>query len=61
MIELLTHTPKELIEVERIIKELLDDNKHPLNNRSHPYHHDSLQAISDLMAYAENLRNCHLN
>lgn len=52
-------TPKELVEIESILCDLLNDLRHPLNNTSHPYHRDSRQAVNDLMSYADSLRNSY--
>ena len=56
MFELIETPSRELLEIERIINELFNDFKHPLNNSGHPYHQDSLQAVNDLMSHADNLR-----
>ena len=49
--------PKELLEIERVLEELLQDKSHPLHNRSHPYHQDSVLAFNELMAQADAIRN----
>lgn len=56
MFEFAASPSRELLEIERIINEMLNDFKHPLNNSGHPYHQDSLQAVNDLMSYADTLR-----
>lgn len=59
MMETSYHIPKELIEIDNILSDLLNDLRHPLNNTNHPYHRDSRQAVNDLMSYADNLRNSY--
>jgi hypothetical protein len=59
MLEVSQNTPKELVEIERILSDLLNDIKHPLNDTNHPYHRDSRQAVNDLMSYADTLRNSY--
>lgn len=59
MLEISHRTPRELVEIESILSDLLNDLRHPLNNANHPYHRDSRQAVNDLMSYADNLRNSY--
>lgn len=49
--------PSELIEIERLICELISDARHPVNDRRHPQHHEYLKALNDLMGHADSLRN----
>lgn len=56
MIELFYRKPKELEEVERVINELTQDFSHPLHNKRHPYHRDSVRAFNDLLAHADSIR-----
>ncbi len=57
MLEIIQRQPKQLIEIESILCDLLNDLKHPLNNTRHPYHRESRQAVDDLMSFADSLRN----
>lgn len=57
MIDELAPKPYELIEVERFINDLMEDTKHPLHNKRHPYHKDSVLAFNDLVVYANQIRN----
>lgn len=56
MSEFFNKKPKELLDIERVINDLMEDLTHPLNNDRHPYHRDSLQAFNDLMAHADSIR-----
>jgi hypothetical protein len=56
MIEFFNKKPKELLEIERVINDLVQDSAHPLHNNRHPYHRDSVQAFNDLMAHADSIR-----
>ncbi|OAI06675.1 hypothetical protein A1332_10915 [Methylomonas methanica] len=56
MSEFFYKKPTELLEIERVINDLMEDLTHPLNNNRHPYHRDSVQAFNDLMAYADSIR-----
>ena len=60
MIETPTLPPKELLEVEQLIDELLGDSQHPVHNRLHPHHQDCTKALDNLIEHAEQLRNCWL-
>ena len=55
MTEFFNKKPKELLEIERVINELIEDLTHPINNNRHPYHRDSVRALNDLMAYADSM------
>lgn len=49
--------PDELAEYERFIEELLQDTKHPIHNRAHPLHAESVKALNALMEQLEVKRN----
>lgn len=49
--------PKELMEFERFVDELLNDTKHPIHNRAHPHHKESVQALDELMQRLDAMRN----
>ncbi|PPD32236.1 MAG: hypothetical protein CTY19_11555 [Methylomonas sp.] len=55
MAELFKKKPRELLEIERVINDLVEDLTHPINNNRHPYHRDSIRAFKDLMAYADSM------
>ncbi|OQW75186.1 MAG: hypothetical protein BVN35_08765 [Proteobacteria bacterium ST_bin11] len=56
MSEFFNKKPKELLEIERVIHDLMEDLNHPLNNNRHPYHRDCVHAFNDLMAHADSIR-----
>lgn len=56
MLEISNHKPKELQEIERVINELIQDLSHPFHNIRHPYHREFVQAVDDLMAHADSIR-----
>lgn len=56
MIEFFSTKPNELLEIERVINDLAQDLTHPLHNARHPYHRDSVQAFTELMAHADRIR-----
>lgn len=57
MSEFFNKKPKELLDIERVILDLMEDLTHPLHNHRHPYHRDSVQAFNDLMAHADSIRS----
>lgn len=60
MSNLPTKQPEELVEIERLIRDLMADTQHPINDRRHPQHHDCIIALNELMERADTLRNSWL-
>ncbi|MBS4050415.1 hypothetical protein [Methylomonas rivi] len=57
MKEPLTSTPRELLEIEQLIDDLMGDFQHPIHNRRHPQHEDCAKALDNLIEHADKLRN----
>ena len=49
--------PKEIMEAENFIDELLSDTQHPVHNRAHPLHNESVKALNDMMQRLDVMRN----
>lgn len=49
--------PQEIMEAENFINELLSDTKHPVHNRAHPLHQDSVNALNNMMQRLDAMRD----
>lgn len=49
--------PDELAVCERFIEDLLQDTNHPIHNRAHPLHAESVKALDALIQQLEAKRN----
>ena len=47
---------KEMVQYERFVEEVLADIHHPVNNRSHPSHYESVKAFNVLVDQLDALR-----
>lgn len=48
---------QEIVQYERFIETTLADTHHPINNRSHPAHEESVKAFNALVERLDALRN----
>lgn len=56
MIERPDPLPKEIIETELFINDLLNDIKHPVHNRLHPMHQVSINALQEMIQKLDVMR-----
>jgi hypothetical protein len=49
--------PQEIMNAERFIDELLSDAQHPVHNRTHPLHQESVKALDEMMLRIDTMRN----
>lgn len=56
MSELTLASPAELLEIERFIEEIAVDARHPINDQTHPQHHECLLALHDLLEWADSMK-----
>ena len=61
MNEMTPPAPRELLQIERFIQEMMIDRAHPVNDKSHPYHRDYQTAMQDLLDRADSMRQCWIN
>jgi hypothetical protein len=46
---------KELLELQGFVQELMLDSQHPVHNRNHPQHYESIIAIGELLDRSDRL------
>lgn len=49
--------PQEIMDAERFIEELMNDTSHPVHNRVHPLHAQSVKALDEMIKRLDALRN----
>ena len=48
--------PQEIMDAERFIEELMNDSQHPIHNRAHPLHAESIKALDEMMQRLDKMR-----
>jgi hypothetical protein len=48
--------PQEIMDAESFIHDILSDTTHPIHNRSHPRHLQSIQALDEMMKRLDEMR-----
>ncbi|OAI13633.1 hypothetical protein A1359_11865 [Methylomonas lenta] len=49
--------PQEIMDAERFIEDLLQDTQHPVHNRAHPLHKESVQALNKMIERMDEMRD----